>query len=75
VLVAMITSNARRVTRPGPGDVVIGDWQRSGMRLPSVVRTRRIWTADERDFAGPVLGCASSVVLRHVRDEIRSYIE
>jgi hypothetical protein len=75
ILVAMITGNARRVQRPGPGDVLIGDWQRAGLQAASVVRTRRLWTAEERDFAGGPLGVVSSTVLEDVRARVRALVQ
>jgi hypothetical protein len=38
-VVAMVTSSRARFQQPGIGDVVIGDWQGAGLRLPSIVRT------------------------------------
>jgi mRNA-degrading endonuclease toxin of MazEF toxin-antitoxin module len=75
VFVAMITGNARRFQRPGPGDVAITDWQSAGLKAASVVRTRRLWTAEERDFAGGRLGAVSDTVLNDVRAKVRAFIE
>jgi mRNA-degrading endonuclease toxin of MazEF toxin-antitoxin module len=74
VLVAMVTSNPNRVQNPGPGDVLVTDWQRAGLRQPSVVRTRRLWTAEERDFEGTLLGNVESTVLDEVRQHVRSLL-
>lgn len=74
VLVAMITGNARRVVRPGPGDVVISDWQQAGLAKPSVVRTGRLWTAEERDFEGTVLGTVAAAVLPRVRQHVTALV-
>lgn len=75
ILVAMITGNTRRFQRPGAGDVAIRDWQNAGLAAPSVVRTRRLWTAEERDFAGAPLGVVSAPVLDDVRVKVRAYIQ
>lgn len=75
VLVAMITANAQRVRRPGPGDVVITDWQGAGLRAPSVVRTRRLWTAEERDFTGSQSGVVSATELDGVRARVRRLVQ
>ena len=74
ILVAMVTSNERRVQRPGPGDVVVSDWKHAGLRMPSVVRTRRLWTAEERDFEGTVLGSVEPAVLGAVKQHVRSLV-
>ncbi len=74
VLVAMVTSNERRVRRPSPGDVVVTDWQQAGLLLPSVVRSRRLWTAEERDFEGTVLGAVDRPVLDQVRLNVRNLL-
>ena len=70
----MITSNERRLKRPGPGDVVVTDWQSSGLLMPSVVRTRRLWTAEERDFEGRLLGNLDAATLGEVKRIVRSLI-
>jgi hypothetical protein len=75
ILVAMITANAQRVRRPRPGDVVITDWQSAGLEAPSVVRTRRLWTAEERDFTGNPLGVVSATILEDVRANVRSLLQ
>ena len=74
VLVAMVTSNPTRVQNPGPGDVTVTDWKPAGLRHPSVVRTRRLWTAEERDFEGTVLGTVEAAVLDEVRRHVRSLL-
>jgi hypothetical protein len=74
VLVAMVTSNPSRTSNPRPGDVVVRGWQQAGLRLPSVVRSRRLWTAEERDFTGSVLGTVDSTVLDQVRRNVRGLL-
>lgn len=44
IVVAMITSSALRLAEPGPGDVVLRDWQAAGLRRASTVRTGRLQT-------------------------------
>jgi hypothetical protein len=75
ILVAMITGNARRVQHPGPGDVAIVNWQSVGLKAASVVRTRRLWTAEERDFAGGPVGMVSATVLNDVRARVRALVQ
>ena len=75
VLVAMITGNAARFARPHAGDVPLLDWRRLQLAKESVVRTRRIWTAEERDFPrAPALGEVSPEVLDVVRAELRALL-
>lgn len=74
VLVAMVTSNSRRIRQPGPGDVVIADWSSAGLRSPSVVRTRRIWTAEDRDFTGHCLGAVNQATFDAVAAEVRQLL-
>ena len=74
VLVAMVTSNQNRVQNPGPGDVLVNDWKRAGLRQPSVVRTRRLRTAEARDFEGTLLGTVEPTVLEEVRQHVRSLL-
>ncbi|WP_162177333.1 type II toxin-antitoxin system PemK/MazF family toxin [Actinotalea ferrariae] len=50
LLCAMVTSNERRWSRPKPGDIRIEEWQEAGLPLQSVIRTRRVWTAEHRDL-------------------------
>jgi hypothetical protein len=70
VFVAMVTSSPDRVRKPGPGDVVVTNWQQAGLRYPSVVRTRRLWTAEDRDFEGSVLGAVEPAVLKEVKQHV-----
>lgn len=69
ILVAMITSNPRRVKTPGRFAVLIEDWEAAGLDKPSVVRVGRLWTAEPRDFRG-VRGSVSPDVLAEVRERI-----
>lgn len=70
----MVTSSADRVRKPGLGDVVVKNWQSAGLRRPSVIRTRRLWTAEERDFAGAVLGTVEPALLERVKQTVRSMV-
>lgn len=74
IFCAMVTSNARRFAHPAAGDVAISEWQSAGLLAPSVVRTRRIWTAEQRDFTGKVLGQVNPATLDVVRQEIRDLL-
>lgn len=42
VLLAMVTSNRRRVTNPGLGDAVVEGWAAACLKVRSVVRTGRL---------------------------------
>lgn len=75
ILVAMITANAARVARPHAGDVALSDWQNLGLKKPSVVRARRIWTAEERDFVGPAIGKVTDAELDLVKTELRKLVD
>lgn len=48
IIVAMVTSNARRLAFPTSGDVVVGDWRQAGLLLPSVVRCGRLLVLETR---------------------------
>jgi len=67
VLVAMVTSNARRVAHPGTFDVVVENWSEIGLVGPSVVRVNRIWTAESRDLAGSLGRSVSQETLLKIR--------
>jgi hypothetical protein len=54
--------------------VIVTNWRRAGLRMPSVVRTRRLWTAEEREFEGTVLGSVEPAVLRAVKQHVRSLV-
>lgn len=47
VVVAMVSSGAR-VAAPRLGDVVLKDWQQSGLLRPSVVRAGRLQVIERR---------------------------
>jgi mRNA interferase MazF len=65
VVVAMVTSQQRRLASPGIGDVSIVDWQAAGLLAPSVLRSGRLWTA-ERRILGRSLGALAADDLRAV---------
>lgn len=48
LIVAMVTSSARRMANPGTGDVILADWQLAGLLRPSVVRTARLMVLEAR---------------------------
>ena len=48
VVVAMITSQNARLTRPGIGDFVVVEWQQAGLLAPSALRAGRIWSTEKR---------------------------
>lgn len=50
VVCVMVTGNAARWNNPGRSDVPLANWQAYGLAKESIVRTRRIWTGQSRDF-------------------------
>lgn len=71
VLVAMITGNPARFLKPGPGDVPLSNWADYGLLKPSVIRTRRIWTAEGRDFTGKTRGQVDPEIVEAAKTELR----
>lgn len=71
VLVAQITGDPRRVAHPRHGDVVVSRWQEANLLTASVVRGRRLWTPEPRDFAGPPFGRLDRDTLAEVLAEVR----
>jgi mRNA-degrading endonuclease toxin of MazEF toxin-antitoxin module len=74
ILVAMVTGNPARFTKPHAGDVPLQDWATLGLKKESVIRARRIWTAEERDFTGPPMGPVDDAVLETVKAELRALL-
>lgn len=60
--VMMITGNERRFARPSSSDIRLDDWRDVGLALPSVLRTTRVWTAEERDVVRRIGTCPSNVL-------------
>lgn len=56
LVLAMVTSSARRLERPELGDVVLVDWQEAGLRFPSVLRAGRLWVLERRLIVADHLG-------------------
>lgn len=75
VLVTMVTANPQRMIRPHAGDVPLPDWEAIGLAKPSVVRTRRIWTAEERDFTGALIGTVDQATLDAVKAELSALLK
>ncbi len=48
VIVAMVTSSARRLGSPSVGDVVVNEWREAGLLHPSVVRAGRLSVLEAR---------------------------
>lgn len=71
VLVAQVTSNPDRVNNPGQGDVIVENWRAAGLDRISVVRARRLWTPEPRDFARDYLGSLDSDCFREVIQHVR----
>jgi mRNA-degrading endonuclease toxin of MazEF toxin-antitoxin module len=74
VLAVMVTANPRRFYRPGPGDIKLADWAGAGLMKPSVIRTRRFWSAEDHDFTGTVLGSVDDTIVKQVAAEIRVHL-
>lgn len=70
VWVMMITGNQRRFLRPCPTDIPIHDWEQVGLRMPSVLRMSRLWTAEQRDVAGTI-GSVPRELLDRARGAVR----
>jgi mRNA-degrading endonuclease toxin of MazEF toxin-antitoxin module len=73
-LAAQVTSSAERVASPGQGDIVVEKWQECGLRKPSVIRARRLWTPEPRDFAGNPFGRLDDGTLAEVLAQVRLLI-
>ena len=74
VLVAQVTGSPDRISSPGQGDIVVEKWQECGLRKPSVIRARRLWTPEPRDFAGKPFGRLDGDVLSDVLQQVRLLI-
>lgn len=71
VLIAMITGSSNRLANVRPGDVLVPNWQTIGLNFPSVVRCRRIWTAERSDFSSKIIGQLDANTLAAVRSEVQ----
>jgi mRNA-degrading endonuclease toxin of MazEF toxin-antitoxin module len=69
ILVAMVTGNPDRYRNPDDGDIRIHLWQSIGLQNESVVRCRRLWTAERRDIVRRV-GPLDGRTLRDVISEV-----
>lgn len=65
VVCVMVTGNEARWRNPGRSDVPLADWRSYGLAKESIVRTRRIWTGQSRDFER-VLGTVDDRTLASV---------
>lgn len=73
VVVAMITGAAVRVASPRPGDIPIQYWQAANLKIPSVIRCRRIWATERSDFRN-VLGNLDPPTFALARAEVQRYM-
>jgi hypothetical protein len=69
ILAAMVTSSSKRIASLTSGDVLIHDWSKIGLVAPSVVRSHRLWSAEDRDF-DRLLGRVQDSVLAQVRRNV-----
>jgi mRNA interferase MazF len=67
---AMVTSAARE---PWPGDVAIPEAEALGLRIPSMVRTAKMYTV-EAAAAGPI-GRLDEPTWAAVRDAVRRHLD
>lgn len=74
VLAAQVTSSPRFVESPGQGDVLVTNWRRCGLSRRSVIRSRRLWTPEPRDFAGHPFGRVEGETLADVLQYVRLFI-
>jgi mRNA interferase MazF len=72
VMVAMVSSGAR-VSSPRLGDVVLEDWQQSGLLRPSVVRAGRLQVI-ERRLLSSQRGVLSAADLDAVNEALRNVL-
>lgn len=66
---AMITNGART---PWPGDLAIGDWEKIGLLIPSVVRTAKIVAAETT--SATLIGKLKRTDLRQVREKVALHL-
>lgn len=74
ILVAMVTGNQRRWNRPHAGDFRIDRWQEFGLVKESVIRTRRLWTAESQDVLR-LVGRVDQTLLDKARQTVISSID
>jgi mRNA-degrading endonuclease toxin of MazEF toxin-antitoxin module len=74
VVVAMITGSVARVSSISSGDILITEWQAANLKKPSVIRCRRIWSAERSDFRN-VLGKLDSPTFELARVEVKRYMD
>lgn len=71
VWVMMITSNARRFAHPSATDIPLRDWRAVPLAAESVLRTTRVWTAEQRDVIRRLGGVAPGI-LEQAREAVRA---
>lgn len=69
----MITGSADRVTAALPGDIAIPEWQSVPLKMESVIRARRLFVTERRQFK-KVLGRVSTATFEQVRSEVRTLL-
>lgn len=69
--VMMITSNARRFAHPSDTDIPLRDWRGVPLAAESVLRTTRVWTAEQRDVVRRV-GAVAPEILERAREAVRA---
>jgi len=74
VIVAMVTSRRTRLRAPGVGDVVLEDWQSSGLLASSTLRIGRLQTMESRLLESR-LGSLSPHDLDMMRAALRTVLD
>lgn len=74
IFCVMITGNPERFARPRGGDIKIVGWQAAGLDTESVVRSRRMWTAERRDVT-KIVGRVEDDVVALALAEVRLILD
>ena len=70
-LLAMITSNERRVYHPGRVDIPITEWKFAGLTKPSAIRMSQVWSTPFDEIQGRI-GSVSAETLAVAQARFRS---
>lgn len=73
-LVAQVTGSRRFVESPKQGDVLVSNWRQCGLKYESVIRSRRLWTPEPRDFVSQPFGKVEEDTLAEVLQNVRLMI-
>ena len=70
IVVAQITGHEELLEKPFHGDLLVPDWEDCGLRAPSVVRCRQLFSAQPSDIHD-LLGVVPDNFLAEVFDELK----